>query len=61
MREMFTQGPKGKSASIRKFLTTFNANFDHVLLKISKKERHFLLIVFSKDFESAIRLTNFQF
>ena len=22
MREMFTQGPKGKSASIRKFLTT---------------------------------------
>ena len=38
-----------------------DANFDYVPLKISKKERHFLLIVFSKDFESAIRLTNFQF
>ena len=39
----------------------FNANFDYVPIKISKKERYFLLIVFSKDFESAIRLTNFQF
>ena len=39
----------------------FDANFDYVPLKILKKERHFLLIVFSKDFESAIRLTNFQF
>ena len=38
----------------------FNANFDYVPIKISKKERYFLLIVFSKDFESAIRLTNFQ-
>ena len=36
-------------------------NFDYVPLKISKKERHFLLTVFCKDFESAIRLTNFQF
>ena len=35
----------------------FNANFDYVPIKISKKERYFLLIVFSKDFESAIRLT----
>ena len=38
-----------------------NANFDYVPTKISKKERYFLFIVFSKDFESAIRLTNFQF
>ena len=26
-----------------------------------QKKKDFLLIVFSKDFESAIRLTNFQF
>ena len=38
-----------------------NVNFDYVLIKILKKERHFLHTVFCKDFESAIRLTNFQF
>ena len=35
---------------------TDDANFDCVPLKISKKEKHFLLIVFSKDFKSAIRI-----
>ncbi len=38
-----------------------NVNFDYVLIKILKKERHFLHTVFCKDFKSAIRLINFQF
>ena len=42
-------------------ILTDNVNFDYVLIKILKKERHFLHTVFCKDFESAIRLTNFQF
>ena len=39
----------------------FELNFDNLPDGISKKEGHFLHTVFRKDFESAIRLTNFQF
>ena len=54
---------QSKIALLSKFdlILVDNVNFDYVPIKISKKERYFLLIVFSKDFESAIRLTNFQF
>ena len=41
------------------FHLTFDDNFDCVLDGISKKERHFLLILFCKDSESAIRFSNF--
>ena len=41
------------------FISIFDDNFDYVPDGISKKERHFLLAVFCKDSDSAIRLANF--
>ena len=43
------------------FILTFDDNFDYVPDGISKKEGHFLLAVFCKDSESAIRFSNFPF
>ena len=40
-----------------RFISMFDDNFDYVPDGISIKERHILLTVFCKDFESAI---NFQ-
>ena len=54
---------QSKIALLSKFdlILIDNVNFDYVLIKILKKERHFLHTVFCKDFESAIRWINFQF
>ena len=42
-------------------ILTFDANFEYVPDRISKKEGHFLLAVFCKDSESANRFLNFPF
>ena len=39
----------------------FELNFDNLPEGISKKEEHFLVTVFCKDHESAIRFKNFSF
>ena len=42
-------------------ILTFDLNFDSVPIGISKKEKYFLLTVFCKDSESAIRIAKFSF
>ena len=42
-------------------ILTFDLNFDRVPIGISKKEKYFLLTVFCKDSESAIRIAKFSF
>ena len=40
---------------------TSDFRLDHVLVEISKRERHFLMILFCKESESAIRFSIYPF
>ena len=39
----------------------FDVKFDYVLIRIGKKEEHFAIILFCKQFKSEIRIGKFGF